>query len=144
MQKVFKREIALIVGLTFALLSNVYAIPAIESVDTDDFTSGADTTQIYNVVDQMPEIIGGLNEIYKHIKYPAEAKRQEIEGRVFIRFVVDETGKVSSPQILKDIGGGCGEAAIEGVQKVSFKPGMHQGKPVKVYYSLPVNFKIQY
>lgn len=102
-----------------------------------------DTTEVFNIVDEMPEIEGGLQEVYKHIVYPSLAERTKTEGRVFIKFIVDENGKVVNPVILKDIGAGCGEAAIEGIRKVKFTPGKQNGKPVKVYYSLPITFKLK-
>ena len=129
------------VGVILGITTNAQAG---ELTDGIVLNAANDTTEVYDVVDQMPEIVGGLPEIYKHIKYPSKAKNDRIEGRVFIRFIVDENGKVQSPQILKDIGGGCGQAAIEGIQKVKFMPGSKNGTPVKVYYSLPVNFKITF
>lgn len=102
-----------------------------------------DSTKIYKVVDTMPEIVGGLESIYKHIEYPREAVRKGVEGRVFIRFIVDENGNVQDPEILRDIGAGCGQAAIDAIKEVKFTPGRHEGKVVKVQYGLPVTFKIK-
>ena len=102
-----------------------------------------DTAEVFTMVDVMPEIIGGIQEVYKHIEYPRNAKSAEIEGRVFIRFVVDESGKVKNPEVLKDIGGGCGEAALKGIKKVKFKPGTNDGSAVSVYYTLPITFKLK-
>lgn len=102
-----------------------------------------DSTKVFDVVDVMPEIKGGMSEIYEHVKYPKLASRSGIEGKVFIKFVVNEQGKVEDPKILKDIGGGCGEAAVEGIKKLKFEPGKLNGQPVKVYFTLPVNFQLQ-
>jgi protein TonB len=102
-----------------------------------------DSTTVYEVVDEMPEVEGGIKEIYRHIEYPRAAVSGKVEGRVFVKFIIDEKGKVRSPEIIKDIGAGCGQAAIDGIKKLKFTPGKLQGKPVKVYYTLPVNFKIQ-
>lgn len=99
-----------------------------------------DSSDVYTVVDEMPEIEGGISQIYEHIKYPEKASKRGVEGRVFIKFIITENGEVKNPEILKDIGAGCGEAAVEGVKKVKFKPGKKDGKPVKVYYTMPVNF----
>lgn len=107
------------------------------------YTGDEDTTEVFNIADEMPEIEGGLQEVYKHIEYPRQARRAKIEGRVFIKFIVDENGKVQDPVVLKDIGSGCGEAAIAGIKKVTFTPGKNAGKPVKVYYTLPITFKLQ-
>lgn len=105
-------------------------------------TINTDSTEIYTVVDTMPEIIGGIEAVYTAIDYPKEALEKKIQGRVFIKFVIDEKGEVRNPVVLKDIGAGCGEAAVEGIKNVSFSPGLLNGEPVKVYFSLPVTFKM--
>lgn len=101
-----------------------------------------DSSKVYDVVDKMPEIQGGIKEVYKNIRYPQGAIASRVEGRVFVKFIVDEQGNVKSPQIIKDIGAGCGKAAIDAIKKAKFSPGTLQGQPVKVYYTLPVTFKI--
>ena len=107
-----------------------------------DFTIAMDTTEVLSMAEVMPEIEGGLKKIYENIEYPREARMNNVEGRVFVKFIVDENGNVQNPEVLKDIGAGCGEAAIEGIKKVKFKPGMQNGQPVSVYYTLPVTFKL--
>lgn len=102
-----------------------------------------DTTEVLTIAEEMPEIIGGIQEVYKHIDYPRAASLNNIQGRVFVRFIVDEQGNVQQPEILKDIGGGCGDAALKGIQKVKFTPGKQNGLPVSVYYTLPITLKIQ-
>lgn len=110
--------------------------------ESDYRVFASDSSDTYTVVDQMPEIEGGLNQIYEHIQYPKEAKARGIEGRVFIKFIVTKEGNVESPEILRDIGSGCGEAAVNGIKKVKFTPGVHQGQPVRVYYTMPINFNL--
>lgn len=134
------KKIILIAGFVVVLSSFATAKP-FERVR--EYTISFDSTEVFNVVDEMPEIIGGIQEIYKHIEYPRSARLAEIEGRVFLKFIVDEKGNVSNPMVIKDIGGGCGDAAIAGIKKVKFKPGKNGGEPVRVYYTLPVTFKIQ-
>ena len=115
----------------------------VNALDLSGEATYSDSTDIHTVVDQMPEVEGGLSSVYKYIEYPSLATRTKTEGRVFIKFVVDENGNVKNPEILKDIGSGCGEAAIEGIKKVKFKPGVHQGKKVKVYFTMPIIFQLQ-
>ncbi len=84
----------------------------------------------------------------KHLKYPPIAKENGIQGKAIVRFVVDEQGKVSKAQVLKDPGGGLGEEALRVVQlmndmKKPWVPGKQRGKPVKVWFTLPVDFKLQ-
>jgi protein TonB len=88
-----------------------------------------------------------MEYIYKNLKYPPIATENGIEGRVTIRFVVDKDGKVGQVEILRDIGGGCGEAAkkvIEDMNSLPDKwlPGRQGGRKVKVYFTLPVIFKL--
>ena len=96
----------------------------------------------YVAVDQMPEPIGGIAAIQKKIKYPEIAKRAGIEGRVYIEAFIDEKGNVTKTTVLKGIGAGCDEAAMNAIKKVKFTPGRQRGKPVKVQVSVPVIFKL--
>lgn len=103
----------------------------------------AQSDKVYSVVDKMPEMKGGLSTLYKKIKYPDEARRKGISGRVYLQFVVDKNGKPKDPKVIRGIGGGCGEAAISAIEKVKFSPGIKDGKPVKVKFTLPVTFRIR-
>lgn len=95
------------------------------------------------VVEQMPELIGGLADLQQNIQYPEMAKRAGIEGRVVVQFIVNEEGKVENPQVIRGIGGGADEEALKVVKQAKFKPGMQQGEPVPVQYSLPIFFRLQ-
>jgi len=94
-------------------------------------------------VEQMPEPIGGIAAIQKKIIYPEIARRAGVQGRVFVKAFVDETGRVTKVTLIKGIGAGCDEAAMKAVKETRFKPGMQRGKPVKVQVSIPVLFKIK-
>lgn len=99
--------------------------------------------QVFVVVEKMPELKGGIPALMKHITYPEIARKAGLEGRVYLQFVIDERGRVLNPVVVRGIGGGCDEAAIEAIKKVTFTPGLQRGKPVKVKYSLPVMFKLE-
>ena len=71
------------------------------------------------------------------------ARRAGIEGRVTVQFIVNEAGQVENPRVIRGIGGGCDEAALEAVKKAKFTPGMQRGRPVRVQFSLPVIFRLQ-
>ena len=94
-------------------------------------------------VEEMPEPIGGIKGIQEKIVYPEIAKRAGVEGKVYVLAFVDESGTVTKAQVLKGIGAGCDEAALDAVQKTRFKPGKQRGKPVKVQVSIPIIFKLQ-
>jgi TonB family protein len=98
---------------------------------------------VFEVVEQMPELIGGIPGLQARLEYPEEALRNGIEGRVFVQFVVDEQGAATDVSIARGIGGGCDEAAAEAVRASRFNPGMQEGRPVAVRMSLPVSFRLR-
>jgi protein TonB len=82
--------------------------------------------------------------LLEQMTYPYQAIQNKIEGIVVIQFVVDETGKITDTQIVKDIGFGCGAEALKQVSKMpDWIPGRQRGVPVKVRYTLPVQFKLK-
>lgn len=95
------------------------------------------------VVEDMPELIGGLTSIQREIRYPEMARRAGIEGRVFIQFIVNEQGDVENPRVIRGIGGGADEEALRVVRQAKFTPGMQRGRPVRVQYSIPISFRLQ-
>ncbi|MAL16401.1 MAG: energy transducer TonB [Balneola sp.] len=99
--------------------------------------------QIFVVVEQMPELIGGMAAVQKQITYPPMAIRAGIEGKVIVQFLIDKEGNVRDPFVIRGIGGGCDEEALKAVSKVKFVPGRQRGKPVVVKFSLPVSFRLE-
>ncbi|MBA3647171.1 MAG: energy transducer TonB [Chitinophagales bacterium] len=103
--------------------------------------------EIFMYVEQMPEFPGGVQELQKYlsknIRYPAAARENGIEGKVVLQFVVNESGNISDIQVVRDIGGGCADEAIRVVKNMPpWKAGKQNGNPVKVYFKLPVTFKL--
>ncbi len=99
--------------------------------------------EIFVIVEDMPQLIGGLGSLQKKIRYPEIAKKAGVEGRVIVQFVVDEQGRVVDPVVVRGIGAGCDEEAVRAVSQARFKPGKQRGKPVKVKMSLPITFKLK-
>jgi protein TonB len=91
----------------------------------------------------MPQPKGGLPAIYKHITYPEIARQSGIQGKEYLLVYVDEKGNVDDVKVIKGLGAGCDQAAINGVKAVKFTPGENNGKPVKVKLSLAITFKLQ-
>ncbi len=92
--------------------------------------------------EQMPEPVGGLEGIYKSIKYPELAIKSGVQGKVYVLAFINEDGKVEDVKIVKGIGAGCDEAAIDAVKKSKFVPAKSGGKNVKVKMSLQIQFKL--
>lgn len=91
-------------------------------------------------VEQMPELIGGLESIQQKIKYPELAMRANIQGRVYLRFIINERGEVEEPVVVRGIGGGCDEEALRVIKQAKFTPGLQRGRPVRVQYAIPITF----
>lgn len=91
----------------------------------------------------MPEIVGGFNAIIEKLKYPQEAKQAGIQGKVFVLALIDEEGNVDGAKVIKGIGYGCDEAALNAVKSVKFTPALTSGKPVKVQVTIPIFFKLE-
>lgn len=102
---------------------------------------------VYTAVDEQPEPIGGLKAFYdyieKNLRYPDEARQKKISGRVVVKFIVDEEGRLINPQVVRGIGGGCDEEALRLIREAPpWKPGKKAGKPVKVEVTRPITFQL--
>ncbi len=97
---------------------------------------------IFKTVEVMPEPVGGFESIKKKLIYPEKAKEDGIQGIVEIEIVVDEFGEVQKADIVKGLRPDCDESARIAVYYTKFKPGLQRGKPVKVQFVVPIEFKI--
>jgi len=91
----------------------------------------------------MPSIIGGLESISKNIYYTEIAKRMGIEGRVVVNALVNKSGDVEEVKIIKDLLPELDKIALEAVRQAKFTPGVQRGKPVKVWVSIPISFRLK-
>lgn len=104
--------------------------------------------EIWEIVETMPSFVGGDAAFYqfvsKNLKYPAQARRLGIEGKVFVHFVVDTDGSLSNVRVVRGIGAGC-DVEVERIIGLSPKwnPGKQRGNPVRVRMILPIYFKLQ-
>lgn len=122
----------------------VYVPPPVEEPQVGTEPEEPD---FFVVVEEMPEFPGGLAKMYEflreNIQYPQVAKDNSIEGKVYLRFIVDEKGRISNVVVLRSVGGGCDEEALRVVKAMPrWKPGRQRGKPVRVQYTLPVHFEL--
>ncbi|MGL1887206.1 MAG: energy transducer TonB [Reichenbachiella sp.] len=103
--------------------------------------------EIFDIVEEQPGPPGGMGAFYKYVgknmKYPNQARRMGIEGRVFVQFVVDKDGTITEVRAIKGIGAGCDEAAVLVLKNAPrWTPGKQRGRPVKVRMILPITFKL--
>ncbi len=104
--------------------------------------------KIFTTVEQQPEFFGGQDALMKflgkNIKYPSQATRANIQGRVILQFTVMPDGSIADIQTVKGIGFGCDEEAERVVRLMpKWKPGKQAGKAVRVRFTLPVYFSLQ-
>ncbi len=119
----------------------VYEAPEIEEEEIVE-------AEIFTVVEQMPSYPGGPAEMTKfiqqNIKYPMMARESDIQGRVFINFVVEPDGSVTNVKVMRGIGGGCDEEAIRIVNMMpKWSPGKQRCTAVRCSYTVPIVFRLQ-
>lgn len=99
--------------------------------------------QIFIAVQKMPRLIGGPAAIEKNIHYPKMALKAGIEGTVIVQFVVSPKGIPIDLKIVRSVGAGLDQAALNAVRKVRFTPGIQRGRPVPVRMTVPVRFELR-
>ena len=112
-------------------------------------TQPSDTTQVYQVVEQMPEFPGGSNGLMTYLRnsiiYPQEARDANIQGKCFVTFVVDSNGKIKDARVQKSSGNeALDKESVHVVESMPrWTPGKQNGKNVAVQYTLPIMFRLQ-
>ena len=103
------------------------------------------TNKVYTIAEQMPSFKGNVNLwLSQNLTYPAAAAENGIQGKVVVKFVVDEHGNVSDVQVVRSVDPSLDREAVSTVKRMpKWNPGMQNGQPVKVWYTLPVTFKLQ-
>lgn len=110
----------------------------IEEEDDDEF---------FMVVENMPEFPGGdlglMKYIQKNVKYPPIAKEYNITGKVYVQFIVDKTGTVTNVKVVRGVDKNLDAEAVRVVKSLpKYKPGKQRGKPVRVMFTIPINFTL--
>ncbi|MEQ1586489.1 MAG: TonB family protein [Cyclobacteriaceae bacterium] len=121
-------------------------IQALEVIETPKQIE-EETEQIFTIVEVTAEPKDGLAAFYQsmaeQIKYPAQARRMRVEGKVFVEFVIGKDGKITEVKAVKGIGAGCDEEAVRIIQNSPpWNPGRQRGKPVRQRMVLPIIFKL--
>lgn len=116
-------------------------------IETQVVVEEEEADKIFLVVEQPASPKGGMSAFYtfisQNIRYPAQARRMGVEGKVFVEFVVEKDGSLSSFTVIKGIGAGCDEEAIRILQlSPQWTPGKQRGQPVKQRMVLPIHFKM--
>ena len=110
-----------------------------------DYLEKEPWADVYMVVEDMPEFPEGDVDSYLagHMRYPEEAKKQGVEGKVFVRFIIKPDGSLTDVKVLRPVHPLLDEEALRVVREMPrWKPGRQDGKPVRVFYSVPVEFRL--
>ena len=104
--------------------------------------------RVFEVVEQQPQFPGGQEALMKylseHIKYPPMAAENNIQGRVVVQFVVTKTGSIGEVKVVRGKDPDLDKEAVRVVKSLpKFIPGKMNGHPVNVWFTLPVNFRLQ-
>jgi TonB family protein len=119
--------------------------PTIQTFKLRFLTSAVE--EIFVVVEESATPHGGIANFYsfvgKNIKYPAEARRMGVEGKVFVQFIINKDGTITDVRVIKGIGAGCDEEAMRVVSiSPPWTPGKQRGKAVKQRYTMPIIFSL--
>ncbi len=104
--------------------------------------------KIFTIVEEPAEFPGGDRALFKylsdHVKYPVIAQENGIQGKVYVKFVVNEQGVASGAELLRGVDPSLDKEALRVIGSLpKFKPGKQRGRPVKVYYNAVINFTLQ-
>jgi len=107
-----------------------------------------DVDEIFTIVEETATPKGGMAAFYKYVgsklKYPPQANRMGVEGKVYVEFVINRDGSIVDARVVRGIGAGCDEEAVRVVaSSPAWNPGKQRGKAVRQKYTIPIIFKLQ-
>ncbi|MEO9801787.1 MAG: M56 family metallopeptidase [Reichenbachiella sp.] len=122
-------------------------IAAITKVQTSAVKEVEGMKGVYDMVEKQPGPEGGMTVFYQwvaeNMKYPTQARKAGVEGRVFVQFIVDKAGEITAVKSIKGIGAGCDAEAVRVMKSAArWTPGLVDGKPVSVRMIMPISFKL--
>lgn len=132
----------ILIGLLLGFYTQAQEADTLTKIDIPPLFEGCDDPLISEAQRQacsVPKIQAFVNQ---NLIYPDSAKAKNIEGVVVVRFLVTETGEITSLELVRDIGEGCGQEAMRVVRMMpKFRPALREGKPVATKMTLPIRFK---
>jgi protein TonB len=122
------------------------ASTAVQIVEIEE-EAEEEEAQVFFIVENMPEFPGGDLELRKHIaqnvQYPEIAKENGIQGRVFVQFVVNHKGEIEQVKVVRGVDPALDREAVRVISSLpKWKPGSQRGKPVRVSFTVPINFQL--
>jgi len=102
----------------------------------------------FNIIEEPAEFPGGDKALYRfihdNVKYPVIAQENGIQGKVYVKFIVNKEGKAVNAEVSRPVDASLDKEALRVINSLpKFKPGKQRGKPVQVYYTAVINFQLQ-
>lgn len=149
----WKYLMAVPVAIVLVIASNVQTLSASvnnlqNSFSTEKITND-DSDHVYRVVERMPEFPGGtealMGYLSKNVKYPESAKKNSVQGKVIIQFIVNKKGQVVSPKITKSVSPELDAEALRVIRAMpQWEPATQHGKTVDCMYTISIAFKLSH
>jgi len=140
-----KKFLLTIVAATFLLAAKAQS----NDVKIDEPTTSNDYSKdkIFTAVEKAPEFVGGLNGFYSYlahtIRYPADARDHNTQGRVIVTMVVEKDGSLSDIKIVRSVSASIDQEALRAISaSPKWSPGMQNGKAVRCQYTVPIAFAL--
>ena len=130
------------------ILMSMIAVFCFMTVSAQKTVVSEKDKKVYDVVEQLPEYPGGMpamiDFLQTNMKYPKDAEKQKVEGRVLVMFIVETDGSVSDVKVARNVFPSLDEEAVRVVEAMpKWIPGKEKGKAVRVKYTLPVVFRLR-
>ena len=130
------------------IILSLMALFGLTTVSAQKTVVAQKNQKVFDVVEQMPEYPGGIQALFEYlsqnVKYPADAEKQKVEGRVIATFVVETDGTINNVEVVKPVFPSLDAEAIRVLQGMpKWTPGKQSGKEVRVKYTVPINFHLK-
>ena len=127
---------------------SLMAVFCLSTVSAQKTVVSKKNQKVFDVVEQMPEFPGGMEALFKYMaenmKYPEDAKKQQVEGRVLVQFIVETDGSVSNTEVLMRVFPSLDAEAVRVISGMpKWIPGKQNGKVVRVEYTIPVSCRFK-
>ena len=130
------------------IIMSLMALFGLTTVSAQKTVVAQKNQKVFDVVEQMPEYPGGIQALFEYlsqnVKYPTDAEKQKVEGRVIATFIVETDGSISSIEVVKPAFPSLDAEAIRVLSGMpKWTPGKQSGKEVRVKYTVPINFHLK-
>ena len=151
LKMVFVLPLALLLSVVFSSIVTENVKAQTDKVADEKIAISSDQEpqedQVFTVVEKMPEYPGGndarVKFLVENVKYPEEARKNGISGTVYVSFVVEKDGEITNVKILRGVDELLDNEALRVVKMMpAYEPGMQRGKPVRVQFTLPIQFNL--